>query len=264
MNDVASTATSSSARRWQTFADIVGVTLGVNVWISVVVLPAAFVGALAGWRLAAALLPIAVLAVGLWRRSEAVLLGLFPASVLVPIAATPAMASQFVYGPVRFVLVAAGTVAYLFGVAFFTTFHEPPRPRSVRGLTSAAAGTPHRWRRRERVYWMVVVVAVLFPAILLGWVLFDSKIQSYIGQMYPGRVALMTTGLAVGALAFWLFIYQYVLLGVLRPHRTGDRELLTEIAMIKQQSSSGRPRSGFYLGVAIAIIAMAALLMRQH
>ncbi len=261
---VASAATSSSARRWQTFADIVGFTLGVNVWISVVVLPAAFVNALSGWRLAAALFPIAILGLGLWRRSEAILLGLFPAAILVPIAATPAMASQFVYGPVRFVLVALGTVAYLFGVAFFTTFHEPPRPRSVRGLSSAAAGTPYRWRRRERVYWMLVVVAVVFPATLLAWVLFDSKIQTYLGQMYPGRVALMTTGLAVGALAFWLFIYQYVLLGILRPHRTGDRELLTDLGMMKQQANSGRPRLGFYLGVAIAIISMAALLMRQH
>ncbi len=228
------------------------------------VLPAAFVNALSGWRLAAALFPVAILGLGLWRRSEAILLGLFPAAVLVPIAATPAMASQFVYGPVRFVLVAVGTVAYLFGVAFFTTFHEPPRPRSVRRLTSAAAGTPHRWQRRERVYWMVVVVALVFPASLLAWVLFDSKIQTYLGQMYPGRVALMTTGLAVGALAFWLAIYQYVLLGILRPHRTGDRELITDLRIIKQQANSGRPRLGFYLGVAIAIISMAALLLRQH
>jgi hypothetical protein len=255
---------STSALRWRTFADIVGFTLGINVWVSIVVLPAAFVGALDGWRLAAALLPVVVLGFGLWRRSEAVLLGMFPASVLVPVAATPAIASQFVYGPVRFTLVAIGTVAYLFGVAFFATFHEPPQPRSVRNLSSVASGTPHRWRRRERVYLTLVALATLIPATLVGWILFDSKIQSYLGQMYPGRVALMTTGMAVGALAFWMVLYQYVFLGILKPHRTGDRDLLTRLAMMKQQATAGRPRLGFYLGVAVAIAGMAALLMRQR
>jgi cytochrome c biogenesis protein CcdA len=77
----------TTERRWKTFADVVAFALGTNVWISIVILPAIFIGALHGAaRIAAAALPFVVLMLGLARRSEAVLLGLFPAAVLVPVA----------------------------------------------------------------------------------------------------------------------------------------------------------------------------------
>ena len=42
-------------RRWKTFADVVAYALGTNVWISIVILPADFIGALHGApRIAAA------------------------------------------------------------------------------------------------------------------------------------------------------------------------------------------------------------------
>lgn len=130
-------------RKWRTFADVVAFALGTNVWVSIVILPAIFVGALHGvGHITAALLPFAVLLMGLWRRSEGILLGLFPAAVLVPVSIQPQLASSYVYGPVRFGLVAIGVIAYLFGVSFFTTFHEPPAPRSIRMLSSAHAARP--------------------------------------------------------------------------------------------------------------------------
>jgi hypothetical protein len=252
-------------RRWRTFADVVAFALGVNVWISTVILPAAFVGILHGGpHVAAAVLPFAVLMLGLARRSETVLLGLFPAAVLVPISLAPQMASSYVYGPLRFAVVAAGVIAYLFGVSFFTTFHEPPAPHSIRGLSSAAVGPPARWLRRERVYWMLVVMSLLFSASLIAWVNFDSSIQDYLQQMYPGRVALMTTALTVGAIVLWLGIYHYALLGVLRPHRTGDRDLVTTLALEAKEAKRGRPRTSFYLAVALALAAMTLLIAMRH
>ena len=252
-------------RRWRTFADVVAFALGTNVWISIVILPAVFVGALHGLgRVAAALLPEAVLMLGLARRSEAILLGLFPAAVLVPVGLQPALASQHVYGPIRFVLVALGVVAYLFGVSFFTTFHEPPAPKSVRGLSSAQQGPPSRWKRRERVYWMLTGMSLVFPAFLIAWVCYDDGIATYLGEMYPGRVALMTTALAVGAIVLWLAIFHYAFLGVLRPHRTGDRDLVTTLAQARADAKSGKPRSRFYAAVALALVAMGALLLLRH
>ncbi|MBK7535213.1 MAG: hypothetical protein IPI49_07515 [Myxococcales bacterium] len=250
--------------RWRAFADLVALLLGINVWISVVVLPAVFVDATGGARLVLLLLPLAVLGWGLLRGSETVLLGLFPAVVLLPMAVTPAMGGSHVYGPVRFALVVAGVIAYLFGVSFFATFHEPPAPRSVRTLTSAQAGRPQRWRRRERVYWMMVAMSVLMPAILLAWVLFEPSIQSYLEQMYPGRLALMTTMLAVGAIALYLGVYHYLFLGVLRPHRTGDRDIVAALSQAQAEAKVGRPRLRFYVGVAIALGAMAVLLFARH
>jgi hypothetical protein len=252
----------TTERRWRTFADVVALALGVNVWVSIVILPAAFVGALhGGLRLAALALPLGVLALGLVRRSEGVLLGLFPAAVLVPVGLTPALASSHVYGPVRFALVAVGVVAYLFGVSFFTTFHEPPAPRSVRPLSSAAAGPPTRWQRRERVYWLLTALAVVMPMVLIGWVNFAPKVQDYLAALFPGRVALMTTALSAGAILLWVGIYHYALLGVLRPHRTGDRDLVVALAQAQADAKTGRPRGRFYLGVALALAAMVVLIV---
>jgi hypothetical protein len=255
----------TTERRWRTFADVVAFTLGTNVWISIVILPAIFVGALHGaGRIAAALLPLGVLLLGLARRSEAILLGLFPAAVLVPVGLQPQLASQHVYGPVRFVLVALGVIAYLFGVSFFTTFHEPPAPRSVRGLSSAQAGPPERWQRRERVYWMLTVMCIVIPAVLIAWVNYDDSIATYLGDMYPGRVALMTTALTVGAIVLWIGIFHYAFLGVLRPHRTGDRDLVTALAQARSDAKTGKPRGRFYIAVALALGAMVVLLVMRH
>ena len=251
--------------RWRTFADVVAFALGTNVWVSIVILPAMFVGALHGARaLVAAALPFGVLLAGLVRRSEIVLLGLFPSAILVPVALHPAMASSHVYGPVRFALVALGVIAYLFGVAFFTTFHEPPAPRSVRGLSSAQAGPSERWLRRERVYWMLVITSLVMPAVLIAWVSFDDAINEYLGEMYPGRVALMTTALTVGAIVLWLVIYHYAFLGALRPHRTGDKDLVTALARARSDARTGKPRGRFYLAVALALGAMAVLILVRH
>ncbi|MGE0869831.1 MAG: hypothetical protein AB7P03_14800 [Kofleriaceae bacterium] len=257
-------AAPTTERRWRTFADVVAFTLGTNVWISIVILPAAFVGELRGpARIGAALLPFAVLVLGLVRRSEAILLGLFPAAVLIPVHFAPKMAEAHVYGPLRFTLVAAGVVAYLFSVSYFTTFHEPLQPRSVRGLSSAQSGPTERWKRRERVYRMLVAMSLVIPTTLIAWINFDPSVALYIGEMYPGRVALMTTALTIGAIVLWLAIFHYAFLGVLRPHRTGDRDLVVSLAQARADAKTGRPRPRFYLAVAFALIAMVVLsLMR--
>ena len=255
----------TTERRWRTFADVVAFTLGTNVWISIVILPAIFVDALHGTgRLLAAALPLLTLLLGLWRRSEVVLLGLFPAALLIPVGLAPQIASSHVYGPIRFGLVAVGVVAYLFSVAFFTTFHEPPQPRSIRGLSSAQAGPAERWRRRERVYWMLVGMALVIPMVLIAWVNFDPAIEDFLGEMYPGRVALMTTALTAGAIVLWLGIFHYAFLGVLRPHRTGDRDLIVTLAQARSDAKTGKPRRRFYLAVAVALGAMAALILIRH
>jgi hypothetical protein len=252
-------------RRWRTFADVVAFALGTNVWISIVILPAIFVGALGkSSQIAAAALPFVTLLFGLARRSEAVLLGLFPAAILVPVAINPTMASSHVYGPIRFSLVALGIVAYLFGVSFFTTFHEPPAPRSVRGLSSAQAGPAERWQRRERVYWMLVGMSIVIPTVLIAWVNFDRSIADFLGEMYPGRVALMTTALTVGGIVLWLGIFHYAFLGVLRPHRTGDRDLVGKLTQARADAKTGRPRMRFYLAVGLALAAMTLLIALRH
>lgn len=249
-------------QRWRAFADAVALALGINVWVSVVLLPGLFIDAAHGTApILVGAAPLAVLFLGLWLRSQTVLLLAYPATILLPIGLAPAMASSYVYGPIRFTFVAIGVVAYLFGVSFFTTFHEPPPPVSIRTLSSAQAGTPHRWRRRERVYWSLFGLALVFPAVLIAWVNFSPTVQAELGDKFPGRVALMTTVLNVGAIVLWLAVYHYAFLGVLRPHRTGDRDLATAIGIARADARSGRPRRRFYAGVLVALLLMALLLL---
>jgi hypothetical protein len=255
----------TTERRWRAFADVVAVALGTNVWISMVILPALFVGALksSGMFLAVLAAPVALLA-GLWRRSELLLLGAFPSAILVPIAFHPEMAASHVYGPVRFAVTAGGLVAYLLGISFFTTFHEPQKPVSERLLTSAQQPRPARWRRRERMYWILAALALGVPLFLIWTVAYDDSIARAIAHYYPGKVAPMMTLLTLGAVALSVVLYAWVFLGVMRPHRTGDRDLVTTLAIARADAVRGRPRARFYLGVMCALGFMATMVLLRH
>ncbi len=252
-------------KRWRTFADAVALTLGLNVWLSLVLVPAIHVGAMrTAWQIALVLLPLAPLLVGIWRRSELALLGAFPSALLVPISVTPMIASPHLYGPVRFGMVGAGIVAYVLSGSFFMAFHEPAAPVSTRPLASAASVRPARWQRRERIYWQLTILAVVCPVLGLYWVNFDPGITSFLTQMYPGRVHGMSTLLNVAVLALWLVLFLHVFLGALRPHRTGDRDLVTTLALARADAAKGRPRLRFHLAVAAALGFMALLVYLRH
>lgn len=252
-------------RRWRRFADVVALALGVNVWLSLVFIPGMQIHALDGGRmLALALAPLLVLAVGVVVRSELVLLGGFPTTVLLPITVEPGIAAPHLFGPVRFLVVALGVIAYLLAGSYFMSFHEPATPRSRRPLASASGGTPARWRRRERIYWELTALSVVCPMLGLYWVNYDPAINGFLGQMYAGRVAAMSTLLNVAVLTLWLLLYLSVFLGVLKPHRTGDRDLVTDLAVTRNQARSGRPRLRFHLAVGAALMLMGTLLYLRH
>jgi uncharacterized membrane protein len=111
---------------------------------------------------------------------------------------------------------------------------------------------------------MLTGLALIIPMVLIGWVNFDSGVEDFLGEMYPGRVALMTTALTAGAILLWLIIFHYAFLGVLRPHRTGDRDLVGKLAQARADAKAGRPRPRFYLSVALALAAMATLILLRH
>src|SRR3954466_3885695 len=108
---------------------------------------------------------------------------------------------------------------------------------------------------------MLAAMAIVIPTVLIAWVNYDDAIADFLGEMYPGRVALMTTALTAGAIALWLGIYHYAFLGGLRPHRTGDRDLVAALGQARTDAKTGKPRPRFYLSVALALIAMATLIL---
>lgn len=251
--------------RWRRFADLVAVLLGVNVWVSVVLLPELFVGA---WHARAtpfvAAMPLAVLAAGLWRRSELLLLLAFPAALLVPVAAAPEIVSAHVYGPLRFAVVASGLLAYLFGASFFTAFYEPPPPAHVRPLSSSAQPTAPRWRRRFRLYRGLTALSAAFPVGLLWAIEFDRQNQAFLHKNFPARATTLTTALELVAIGVWVALFAAFFLAPLRDHRTGDRAIAGELARLRAEAMRARPRPIFYVGVAAALGLVALLLALRH
>ncbi len=247
------------------FAEAVAAALGVNVWVSLVVLPALFVGAdRSTIFLLLAALPLGILAIGLWRSSELALLLGFPSALLLPVALAPELVSAHVYGAVRFAVVGVGLVAYLLGVSFFMSWYEPPTPERVRPLAPLEQSTPDRWRRRFRVYRYLTVLAAAMPLVLLYAVNYDQGNRDALRAMYPGRVAAMTTVLNLAVMGVWVLLFSHALLGVLRAHRAGDRDLFRVLARRGRGVRSTRPRASFYIGVAGAVGLMLLLIVTRY
>jgi hypothetical protein len=250
-----------TSSRWRAFADIVAMALGINVWVSVVLLPSVFVGR---WAAPGNVLPLVVLVFGLWRRSELWLLLLFPAALMVPVGFAPELASAHVYSVARFVIVGVGLVAYLLGISFFTSFYEPPPPESSRPLASSRRPQPARWQRRYRLYWAMTILSAVFPATMLYVSNFDDATQAFLRQMYPGRANQMLAVLDLVIIVAWVLVCGRYFVGLLRLHRTGDPELARRITRIRLDLDRRRPRTAFYVGVIAAIGFMLLFLFARN
>jgi len=247
-------------RRWRAFADAIAVALGLNVWLALVVFPGHFVGAWSGrLSIMVAVVPLMALALGVWRRSEAMLLFGFPTALLLPVAIAPDMVAVHVYGPIHFAVVAVGLVAYLFGASVLTSMEAPPPPAQVRPLTSSLQPTPVRWRRRSRVYLELTALSVVVPLSILYSVNFDESIRVFIREMYPGRAASFTAVVNLGAVGFWLILYGVAFLGPLAAHRTGDRKLEVRHDFIRRSAKRRDLGAAFYGPAAAALILLVIL-----
>lgn len=249
-------------RRWQRWSEAVALALGVNIWLSLILIPALHVRALESpAQVVAAIAPLLPLGYGVWRGSELWLLGVVPSALLMPISLTPAIAAASQYGPLRLAAVATGLIAYLLGASLFAGRPDPVPPMNLRPL--AALPAP-RWRRRERVYRQMVLLAIAMPISGLYWVNFDPAIAGFLAQMYPGREASMRTLLNIAVLVAWLILYSRVFVGALSAHRTGDRELFRAFERARGSAARGRPRRRFHLAVATALAFMAILVYLRH
>jgi hypothetical protein len=187
----------------------------------------------------------------------------FPAGLLLPIALHPELVTVHLSGALRFALIAIGLMAYLFGASVFTFFSEPPPPERLRLLSSAGRTMPGRWQRRFRIYRWLNLLAVVFPLVLLYFVNFHQPNQEALRRMFPGRSASLATLFNIGAVGFWILLFLFVWMGILRPHRTGDRDLTSALMRLRIEARLGRPRPAFYFGVIVAVIAMGLLLLSK-
>lgn len=249
-------------QRWQALADGVAAVLGLNVWVTLILVPALFTGALRGpVQHLGALIPLAALGIGLARRSVPWLLGAFPAALLLPITFAPRLVAGHVHGPWSFLLVAASLVGYLFTVSWFSTFRDLPAPVRLRALPGND-DTPPRWARRFRIYRGLALLSLLLPAALLYAVNFDPEHLTQLRDRFPGRTAAMLTLGNLAMLGLWLALYAWVFIGVLGQHRSGDRALAQDLADVRKRPA--RPRLQFYVYVVLALATMGVLVVLRY
>ncbi len=258
-------AQATAAPRWKVWADAVAAALGLNVWVTLVLVPALFVGAFrtpAESLLAA--LPLVPLGVGLARRSPVWQLLAYPAALLVPIAYAPRVVTGNVHGQWSFLVVSASLVAYLFSVSFFSSFRDPMAPSRTRPLSSAQRPIAPRWRRRFRLYYALAVLSALLPGALLYAVNFAPENLQAMRDRFPGRAGSMSALFNLGVLGLWMLLFSWAFVGVLKRHRTGDPELIAELAQLRKGARRGAPRPLFYFWVTLALGLMGALVFLRY
>ncbi len=245
-------------------ADVVAAALGVNTWVSLVLVPALFVGAFtrqpALWALAP--LPLVLLGVGVTRRSPLWLLLAFPASLLLPVALDPRIVAEGNATPLPLLVSAVSLVGFLFGAAYLSSYAAAEAPAGRRTLKrSLAAAQPERWRRRRRMYVALTVFTAVFPAVLFYKIVLHRETRAFLAELYPGeRASAMLALLLVGALALWLVLLLHVVVGPLQKHRTGDKDLVADLDRLRHDTRQGAPRLSFYVGVVLALALMALIL----
>jgi hypothetical protein len=236
--------------------------LALNLWILGALLPLGLGRAFSqlglGLSLLAMALPPAVLAAGILFRSAPALLVVFPAVALVPEALLSTSALPVAPLP----LLGGSLIAYLFASAHaLGTGDAPLAPLAAQTLPLAPV--PVRWRRRLRVYRGLAAQAAILPLGLLAWIghpfLARGALEASFGEQADRAAAVLTVGVAL----LWAGLFRAYLVGPLEGHLHHDRQVRKEIETAKQQRKLGRPRAGFYLAVAVALAALAAIAWRR-
>jgi hypothetical protein len=250
-------------------ADVVAAALGLNVWVSLILVPGLFVGSF-DRHLAFAVfapVPLAALGVGIARKSPIWLLLTYPATLLIPVAIDPRTASENAQGPVTFALSAVSLVGFLFGSSYLT---GAPATRAgeaeerVRRLPATEKVAP-RWRRRTRIYVALALLSGIFPAALLYAVNFAGESRAYLHEMFgEDRTPALLALLNLGVLCLWLALYAIGFLGPLAHHRTGDRDLVRDLEQIRRDARQGKPRVIFYFAVLFALGFMGLLIFLRY
>jgi hypothetical protein len=256
-------------------ADLVAAALGLNLWISLVLVPSFVAGSFTRYPAAAILapLPLGVLFIGVVRRSPLWLLLAYPAALLLPVAVDEKIATASAASPWALALTALSLAGYLMGAAYLSSYAaggEPRAGRTRRLAGSLGAKSPPRWQRRRRIYAALTALSVIMPVVLLYKVAFDPSVRGLLLDSYPterlegdraqGMLALMLTGL----LALWLVVFATAFVGPLRRHRTGDKELVAELDRLRLDAQRASPRLRFYIAVVIALGLMAALVVKTR
>jgi hypothetical protein len=256
--------------------DALTAALGLNLWVSTVLVPGIHSGAPAlfgrvGLRAAIMAFPLVPLAVAVVRRSPFWLLCAFPVAIL---AAIEVDARPLVESAARvwsFALMAASLVGYLIGAAYLSGL-SPNAPAKVEGLRRLAPetddgvpiGVPRRWRRRGRMYVILTAFSVIFPLVLLYAIDFSTETRAYMEELYKERTPALMTVMNLMLIFVWLGLFRRGFVEPLRRHRTADRALHDQLVKDRRDAARVSPRPVFYVAVVAALAFMTLLVVTRY
>jgi hypothetical protein len=233
--------------------------LGLNLWVTFLLLPSLFLlqRGLPAATLGVLCLSPMVLILGVLRRSEALLLALFPVLLALGPITFPSLVGVNVYTPASFALVAASFIAYSIGTTLLLgTMTSPEPPNTARLLAPVVPDA--KWRRRYRVYRVLTIMSGIFPLGLVFVLFFHPGVQEDLVRYFPRRHQSALSFFGVLLLLLWIVLFYAEFMTPLRAHVRGDPDLHSELAALRQRNPSGRPSFGFYAFIALALILMSA------
>ena len=247
----------------RTIWDLALVAVGLNAWVSVLLIPALHIERGPGTAAAALMgLSLLVFAAGVVTRDRTVLLAVYPATLVVPILANPKLAGVNVYSAGTFVLVAVGFVGYTVGAALLThVASAPPVPEDRRPL--APPRDDSKWRRRRRMYVMLATVSAVFPGLLIYSLFLHPGVQQELQRFYPNRAQAASVLFGVFAIALWMTLFHLYIRVPLVAHIRGDPQSRADLMRLRRNLRRRGPRVRFYLWVAVALVLMVVAFLRR-
>jgi hypothetical protein len=241
--------------------ELLATALGVNLWLTMVVVPALYLraaAASAGVLVAVCALAAGLLVAGILRRSRLLLLLSFPASLVLGPLLEPALAGPSVYTPATLLPCAAALLLHMGGALWLcSTVGTPAAPARVK--TVAAPLQALVSARRFRLYRAFAVLAALFPAALVGAVHYRPAAAADLERAFGPAAPVATALVTLLALALWVGLFFVYFVRPLSVHLDGDRETMAENIEVRRRLVARRPRLTLYLTMLVALALMAAL-----
>lgn len=229
--------------------------LGVNAWAQLVLATALFCPAIEMGVALMVAAPLVALAAGIRWRNDWLLLLAVPTAMAAALVTMRDALDLAHFPRLRLLLASCSLVVYLLAAAWVASAAPPAQP-SVRMATLPAHTRPARWASRERMYWGLAAVALLFPSALLHHILYDAAFLERVSSLYGDRQRGMQILLMLGGLVVWLAMARWAVIDVLDRHRSGDRVLAVELERLRQRR---RLRPGFVLAIAAGLAAVIAV-----
>ena len=242
--------------------EIAILALGLNLWVTFLLVPLLHLDsptAAAAWLTAP---PLLALGAGIVLRNRMVLLAAYPLLLGLPTLINTKLVGVNVYSPLTFCLVALSFVAFMVAtVALLEVIHAPAAPTETKSLGQVRLD--ERWQRRVRIHRWLAVLAGVFPALLIFTAFLHPGVQADLTTYFPRRGTSPQVFLGVMVLLLWLTIFYAYFLQPLRSHVRGDPYLQYELRRIRHDARTGKPRAGFYVFVAMALIFMVVLVVSR-